>query len=139
MPGSQRDSMNNANVMLNETFGWISITSGFVTGTFLGLRFHDDNWLGGYASFKRRMLRLGHISLFGLGAINLLFVLSLPRMSGPPLRFELARWGFLVGGVAMPMCCALTAWRMKLRTLFVVPVASLLTAGLMTLFGVLGL
>ena len=50
----------------------------------LGLFFHRENWLGGYASLKRRMYRLGHISFFGLGAVNLLFwltVKSLPALS----------------------------------------------------------
>ena len=42
----------------------------------LGMFFHGENWLGGYASFKRRMYRLGHISFFGLGAVNMLFCLT---------------------------------------------------------------
>ncbi|HXR49058.1 MAG TPA: hypothetical protein VN784_16610, partial [Candidatus Limnocylindrales bacterium] len=57
----------------NLFLAWLWILLGFVTGMALGLFFHHENWLGGYGSFKRRMYRLGHISFFGLGAVNLLF------------------------------------------------------------------
>lgn len=56
--------------MLNLQAGWIGFIGGAVTGSMLGLFFHGNDWLGGYASFRRRMFRLGHISFFGLGFIN---------------------------------------------------------------------
>jgi hypothetical protein len=39
----------------------------------LGLFFHRENWLGGYASHARRMYRLDHISFFELGLVNWMF------------------------------------------------------------------
>ena len=68
--------MNLAGSHLNLVFAWVWILAGFLSGMVLGLRFHDDNWLGGYGSFKRRMHRLAHISFFGLGAVNLFFHLT---------------------------------------------------------------
>jgi hypothetical protein len=47
----------------------------------LGLYFHDENWLGGYASFRRRMYRLAHIPFFGPGAVNLLFYFTAAQLS----------------------------------------------------------
>lgn len=38
----------------------------------LGLKFQRDGWLGGYASFAGRLIRLGHISFIGLGFLNIL-------------------------------------------------------------------
>jgi hypothetical protein len=58
----------------NLTLAWLWILLGFVSGMVLGLFFHRENWLGGYGSFQRRMYRLGHISFFGLGAVNALFL-----------------------------------------------------------------
>jgi hypothetical protein len=43
---------------------WVGILMGFLSGLALGLCFHRENWLGGYGSFKRRLYRLAHISLF---------------------------------------------------------------------------
>ena len=64
----------------NLFLAWLWILLGFVTGMVLGLCFHHENWLGGYGSFKRRMYRLAHISLFGLGAVNLLFWLTMQNI-----------------------------------------------------------
>ena len=58
--------------------------------------------MGGYASLRRRMTRLGHISFFGLGIINVLFALSLIAIPIPlPLRaYRLARLRLGVGNHA---------------------------------------
>lgn len=68
---------------LNLVLAWLWILLGFVSGMVLGLFFHRENWLGGYGSFRRRMYRLAHISFFGLGAVNLLFWLTLQRSRQP--------------------------------------------------------
>ncbi|HMF37455.1 MAG TPA: hypothetical protein VKF17_12475, partial [Isosphaeraceae bacterium] len=61
---------------LNLTVAWLAILLGLISGTLLGLFFHREDWLGGYGSWRRRMLRLGHISFFGTGLLNLSFALS---------------------------------------------------------------
>jgi hypothetical protein len=112
---------------INFRVGWLAILIGLIVGTALGLFFHKDDWLGGYASWRRRMVRLGHISFFGTGFLNLAFVLSaehlgLERLPWPPSI------AFVVGAVSMPAVCFLAAWRRWFRHLFVIPVASLLYA-----------
>ena len=57
----------------NLSVGWIMILLGLFAGAVVGMFFHDDQWLGGYGSWRRRMLRLTHISLLGTGALNLAF------------------------------------------------------------------
>jgi hypothetical protein len=52
--------------ILNFYAAWIGILLGFIAGAVLGLFFHDENWMGGYSSWRRRMSRLGHISFFAL-------------------------------------------------------------------------
>jgi len=117
----------------NLILAWLWILLGFVSGMALGMFFHRENWLGGYASFKRRMYRLGHISFFGLGAVNLLFCLTVQNfsLSGPLVHF--ASLAFIIGAVAMPVCCVVMAHVPKAHLIFAVPVVSLIAGGVLTL------
>jgi len=124
-------------VPLNEAFGWLWILVGVVSGLALGLGFHRDDWLGGYSSFRRRLLRLGHISFLGLGFLNILFALSAPRVHLPPPTLSIAAWALLLGGVTMPVCCALMAWRRGFYLLFGVPVVFLLVGSLLVVVGIM--
>lgn len=85
-----------------------------------------------YGSFRRRMVRLGHISFFGLGFLNLLFALSVGVLTLPPAHVQVASLSFIAGAVTMPLCCFLTAWHPPLRRLFPVPVVAV-AAGILTL------
>jgi len=112
---------------INFLVAWVAILIGLFTGTVLGLFFHDESWLGGYGSWRRRMVRLGHISFFGTGFLNLAFILSvghLHLLAPPPV----ARAGFVLGALAMPTVCFLSAWRDSFRHFFFIPVASLIMA-----------
>jgi len=115
----------------NAIFGWASILAGFLSGMLLGMGFHREEFLGGYGSLRRRMLRLGHIAMVALGGLNVLFDLSLSRLSLEPAALLTASTAWIVGGVAMPLCCALMAFKPAARPLFAVPILSLsLAAGL---------
>ena len=117
----------------NLFLGWLWILLGFVTGMVLGLFFHGENWLGGYGSFKRRMYRLGHISFFGLGAVNVLFCLTTQDLSLTGPAVGIASWAFIAGAITMPVCCAVMAHFPKAHLLFAVPVISLILGGALTL------
>jgi hypothetical protein len=119
---------------LNWQAGWLLILASFATGAAIGLFFHRDDFLGGYQSFPRRLLRLGHIALAALGAINILFSLS-PWPVATTWLSNAASLCFIVGGVAMPSICFLTAWRRPFRHLFAVPVVALVLAALFTYIG----
>lgn len=73
---------------INLLLAWLWILLGFISGMVMGMFFHRENWLGGYASFKRRMYRLGHILFFGLGVLNLMFCLTVQHffLSGPQVH-----------------------------------------------------
>jgi hypothetical protein len=123
----------------NLILAWLWILLGFVSGMMLGMFFHGENWLGGYGSFKRRMYRLGHISFFGLGVLNLLFCLTVQNFSltGPLIHF--ASLAFIIGAIAMPICCVVMAHFPKAHMIFAVPVMSLITGGVLTLMEVIKL
>jgi hypothetical protein len=125
--------MNVEAAQLNLLFAWVWILLGFVSGMILGLFFRGENWLGGYGSFKRRMYRLGHISFFGLGAVNLLFWLTMQKIHPSSPLAAVASWAFIIGGVTMPLCCAVMAQRPKAHLIFSVPVMSLIAGGVLML------
>jgi hypothetical protein len=115
--------------------GWWLLLAAFGMGAAVGLFFHRDDFLGGYASFRRRLLRLGHIALAALGMLNLLYALS-PWPAPSLWQAEAASLCFAAGGVLMPLVCFLSAWRKPCRHLFFVPVLALVLAVLLTLHGV---
>ena len=120
-------------VDVNLWFGWLWITVGLASGAVIGLWFYDPEWLGGYASWRRRMVRLGHISFLGTGLLNLAAAFTMATLPATALP-AWASWLFVVGAVTMPLVCFLAAWRDGLRHLFPIPVASLIGAGLSLLF-----
>lgn len=111
---------------MNEPLGWTCVLAGLLAGVGLGLRFHDDAWLGGYASFPRRMLRLGHVALVALGLLNVVAAGSLAGGAVGDVARTIAGLALGFGAVAMPATCALVAWRPALRRLFALPVVALI-------------
>ena len=118
----------------NWFFGWSSLLAAFLAGIPLGLGFHRDDFLGGYTSFRRRVVRLGHIALAALGMVNVLFALS-PWPAAGMCTGRGASVGFMVGGAAMPLVCFLAGWREGFRKLFFIPVTALIAAVVMTILG----
>jgi hypothetical protein len=55
----------------NLLVGWVGMLGGVISGTLIGLFFKREDWMGGYGWFRRRLTRLGHISFFGLGFLNI--------------------------------------------------------------------
>ncbi len=110
---------------LNLLLAWIWIGTGLLVGAVIGLWFHDDDWLGGYNSWRRRMLRLGHISFFGTAIINLMFWFT-ARELFPDALFPLTSTMLYAGAIAMPAVCFLSAWKKPFRHLFFIPVLCLI-------------
>lgn len=119
---------------LNWYAGWSLVLAAFLTGAAIGLRFHQEDWLGGYTAFRRRILRLGHIALAALGLLNVVYGLS-PWPSVPSWQADAAGLLFAAGGATMPAVCFLTAWREPYRKLFFVPVLCLVGGVVATLLG----
>lgn len=110
---------------VNLPFAWCWFVLGGVTGAVQGLRFHREEHQGGYGSWRRRLMRLGHIAFFGTGLLNLgyaLTVLSAPVAAG---WARAASPLLIVGAVTMSLVCYLSAWRVGWRRLFFVPVLTL--------------
>lgn len=105
---------------------WLGIVLGIVSGMILGLGFLKPGFLGGYASPRRRLCRLAHISFFGLAFLNLVFWLSVRLAGLDAARLAPASAAFLIGAASMPAVCLLTAFWPPARHAFALPVLSLL-------------
>ena len=119
-------------MQINLLAAWVGTLLGFLSGLALGLGFHREDWLGGYGSFTRRLYRLAHISLFGLGAVNFFFYITARALPAGTL-LTLASSAFIAGAITMPVCCLIMAHFPNTRSLFALPVVSLVTGGILTL------
>ncbi len=107
--------------------GWWMLLAAFATGAALGLFFAREEFMGGYASWRRRLTRLGHIALAALGMLNILYgVAQLPAPGS--WQAQGASAGLIIGGISMPLVCFLSAWKMGLKCLFPIPVVALFGA-----------
>ena len=122
-------------LILNLVGGWLGMLAGVLCGAILGLFFHREDWMGGYASHRRRLTRLGHISFFGLGFLNLIFAATASLLNLHARSLSIASTGLIVAAITMPICCFLTAWRKPLRHLFPIPVVAAATGILAILVG----
>lgn len=121
----------------NEAFGWLWLALGMTFGVWMGLRFRDDAWLGGYGSWPRRMIRLGHIAMIALGAFNILFATSAPRIAfGAPWPL-IASAAWIAGALLMPAVCFISAHDKRHARWFALPVIALLLGATITWTGLL--
>lgn len=122
----------------NLVAGWSGMMFGLISGAAVGLFFHDEHFAGGYGAFRRRLLRLGHVSFFGLGIINVVFAMTLITTGLIIPLARVASISLIAGAVLMPTVCYLAAWRKPFRHLFAIPVScvaltlTLLLAGLVS-------
>ena len=117
---------------LNILVAWIGIVAGVLAGVAQGMFFHRDDWLGGYGSWRRRLMRLGHVSFFGIAFLNLAFAWTSRQPAWAP-RSHLPAVALAAAQGLMPLVCYLAAWRPRMRRLFVLPVTCVLvgTGGLL--------
>ncbi len=113
--------------MLNFYVAWISMLLGAVAGAVTGLFFNQENFLGGYATWQRRMVRLGHIAFFGIGFINLMFAFSVRYLEIPQTP-RISSILLVIAAVTMPLTCYLSAVKPFFRHLFFIPAVSVIGA-----------
>jgi hypothetical protein len=121
--------------VLNLVGGWAGMLAGVLSGAIVGLFFHREDWMGGYASHRRRLTRLGHISFFGLGILNLLFAVTAEPLHLAARSLSIASIGLMTAAITMPICCFLTAWKKPFRHLFPIPVVAA-TVGIVAILAV---
>jgi len=111
--------------MINITAAWLGFLLGTISGAIPGLFFHRESWLGGYTSWPRRLIRLGHISFFGIGFLNLGLGLTSTALG---ISSQPASLCMLIGAATMPVICYASAYRPLFRHLFIIPAGSVMLA-----------
>jgi len=109
--------------MINITAAWMGFLMGGISGAIPGLFFYRFDWLGGYTSWPRRLIRLAHISFFGIGFLNLGLGLT-GQLLG--IASPAASMLMLIGAVTMPLLCYISAFRPAFRHLFFIPAGSVI-------------
>jgi uncharacterized membrane protein len=111
--------------MINITAAWIGFLLGSISGAIPGMFFYRFDWMGGYTSWPRRLIRLAHISFFGIGFLNLGLGLT-GHLLG--IGSSAASVLMLVGAVTMPLLCYFSAFRPAFRHLFFIPASSVMVS-----------
>jgi hypothetical protein len=119
-------------LLLVEAFAWLWIGLGVLTGAILGAFFTPESFFGGYSSWPRRMLRLGHIAFFGTGLLCIALSSTLARHPARELWLALITVSMLIGAIGMPLTCALSAFKPRLVPLFILPVLAIGTSVTLT-------
>lgn len=119
-------------IRINIIVAWAGMLLGCVAGAVQGLLFARETWLGGYTSWERRLLRLGHISFFGIAFVNLGFAFTVSQLGLTEGMVAASRL-LVVGALGMPLLCYLSAIRKPFRHLFFIPVLSIAAAIVLTL------
>ena len=124
---------------INLVLAWLLILLTFITGGLTGInfKFFSEEWLGGYSGLRRRMYRLGHVSLFALGIVNLAFYFTARELGTTGFALQWASIGYVVGALTMPASCYLIPHYPALRGIFYIPSFSLIMAGIFTIWGLL--
>ncbi len=112
-------------IEINIYAAWIGMLLGGIMGAIQGLFFHQEEWLGGYGSWIRRMMRLGHISFFGIAFINIAFAVT-ANILGFEQDIYIPSILFIIGAVGMPLICYLSAFKKAFRHLFFIPALSII-------------
>lgn len=112
-------------IEINLFAAWIGMLLGGIMGAVQGLFFHNEEWLGGYGTWKRRMMRLGHISFFGIAFINISFAVT-ANIMGIEQEVSIPSVLFIIGAIGMPLICYLSAFKKGFRHLFFIPALSII-------------
>lgn len=126
---------------LNRTVAWVSLTLGATSGLVLGLWSFGGPvevpvWLGEYGGVSRRLARLSHISLFGLGILNLLVARELPRCALRARSQKAASIAMNFGNVFLPCTLLAAAIHHPLKYAMGLPGLSVALALAVTAYGV---
>ncbi|WP_432798933.1 hypothetical protein [Poriferisphaera sp. WC338] len=119
---------------LNIIFGWVWMLAGIFVGGIVGMFFAKEDFMGGYNSWRRRLVRLGHIAFIGMAIVNIGFALCIKTYNIHGFAADIASIGFFIGGVGMPVICLLSAWKQKLRHAFAIPVAGVSIGSALTIW-----
>ena len=120
--------MNKAVGEINIRFGWCWLFIGIICAMCMGLYAFSPQWLGGYASLSRRLLRLGHVASMALPLTNILYGLCIPLTNIPRILKQTGSYSMIIAAIAMPTVCLLCTFNSFFQCLFFIPALSFVYA-----------
>ncbi|HYY69085.1 MAG TPA: hypothetical protein VE734_05090 [Terriglobales bacterium] len=120
--------------MANEILGWAWVLGALIMGLYVGVKFQREDWLGGYGTLPRRMVRLAHVALAALGILNIEVGHTLPHTALPATLARSASSAFIAAAISMPACCLWIASGRQDFSIFALP-AGCLAIGLVLILG----
>ncbi len=97
----------------NITFGFVWICVGLLLGAPMALAFLKKDWLGGYGSLSRRLLRLSHIAFIMLGLLNIVYGYALKTGTVHFAWQGAAMASLLAGAAILPILLFVGIWVRK--------------------------
>ena len=124
----------------NWIVGWLSLALGAATGLLMGLWSFDGPlaipaWLGEYGDTSRRLARLGHIALFGLGILDILLARELPGFSLGLRARQTASVAMVFGNAFLPLTLFAAAAFHPMKYLMAFPALSVFVALVIAAYG----
>lgn len=127
--------MNNNVSKINIIFGWCWLFLGIIGAMWLGLYAFTPDWLGGYISLSRRLLRLAHVAVMALSLTNILYGLCLDR-TGLTLRLKrIGSFTMIITAIGMPFACLASIYKSSFEIFFSIPVISFCLAVIIMIVG----
>jgi len=93
------------------------------------------SWIGAYDDTSRRLVRLGHIALIGLGILDILLGRELPHSRlGPRLR-RVASLAMIFGNAFLPLTLFAAGFQRPLKYAMALPATSVFVALVLAAWG----
>ena len=87
----------------NITFGFLWINIGILLGAPMAIVFLKSDWLGGYGSLDRRLLRLAHVAFIMLSLLNIIYGYAFKTGSIETQWQRAASLHLMLGSIALPL------------------------------------
>ncbi|NOT31610.1 MAG: hypothetical protein HOP15_14280 [Planctomycetes bacterium] len=113
--------------------GWISLALGVGSGLVLGMWSFDGpldvpRWIGAYGDTSRRLVRLGHIALIGLGILDILLGRELLCSLLSSRMKQVASRMMIFGNVFLPLTLFAAGFEPSLKYAMALPASSVFAA-----------
>ena len=129
--------MNLVSGNLNIIFGWCWINIGFIMGMVMGMKFEKANWLSGYASWERRMLRLSHVAFIFLSILNIVYGHELINVNLSASWKQAGSILIIIGAIGIPTVVFTAAFYKKILYWLAIPIIALTSSTLIMAIGYL--
>lgn len=106
---------------INIKFGWFWLFIGLLQAIWIGLYAFSPEWLGGYASLSRRLLRLSHIAFMALSLTNILYGLCIDSVNLSKSLKKIGSYSMIIAAISMPTICLLTISNNFFELFFFIP------------------